>query len=205
MHKMAMLLAAALGLAACQKPAEPVAPQDGIATGSSATPPVEASASIEAQPVAAAKIALDGEGLRFVGQTGTTRLIAFGTPRALIEKAATAALGSEGERSALDECGAGPMQFTTFAGLKLNFQNDKFLGWTAEDDAKLTTMDGIGPGTRRSEVEDARTVQMTPNSTLGAEFSLGDPEQDAIGGFFESSDKTARVASLYAGLTCFFR
>ena len=205
MHKMAMLLAAALGLAACQKPTEPVAPQDGIATGSSPVTPVEASGSISAQPVAAPKIALDGEGLRIVGQTGTTRLIAFGTARALIEKAAAAASGSDGKRGALDECGAGPMQLTTFAGLKLNFQNDKFLGWTAEDDAKLTTMDGIGPGTRRSEVEDARTVQMTPNSTLGAEFSLGDPEQDAIGGFFESSDKTARVASLYAGLTCFFR
>ena len=97
------------------------------------------------------------------------------------------------------------MQFTTFAGLKLNFQDDKFLGWAAENDPKLTTMDGIGPGTKRSEVEAARKVTIIPDSTLGAEFSLGDPEQNAIGGFFESSDKSARVASLYAGLTCFFR
>ena len=205
MHRAVILLAAALGLAACQNSAEPVVPQDGIATGSSEALQVEASGPDAAEPVAAPKIALDGEGLRFVGQTGTTRLIAFGTPRALIEKAAAAALGSEGKRGALEECGAGPMQFTTFAGLKLNFRDDEFLGWTAENDTKLTTMDGIGPGTRRSEVEAARTLTMTPDSTLGAEFSLGDPEQHAIGGFFESSDKAASVASLYAGLTCFFR
>ena len=204
MRRAAIFLAAALGLAACQKSAAPVIPQDGIATGSSETLPIEASAPA-AEPVAAPKIALDGEGVRFVNQTGTTRLIAFGTPRALIEKAAAAAVGTEGKRSELGECGAGPMQFTTFAGLKLNFQDDKFLGWTAENDPKLTTMDGIGPGTKRSEVEATRTVRLIPDSTLGAEFSLGDPEQDAIGGFFISSNKAARVASLYAGLTCFFR
>lgn len=204
MHR-AILLAATLGLAACQKPVVPDLPEGNLAIGSPKVPPVEVSALATADPVAAPKIALDGEGLRFVSQTGNTRLIAFGTPRALIEKAAAAALGSEGKRSALEECGAGPMQFTTYTGLKLNFQDDKFLGWTAEDDAKLTTMDGIGPGTKRSKLEAARAVTMTPDSTLGAEFSLGVPEQGSIGGFFGGSDKPARVASLYAGLTCFFR
>ena len=78
------------------------------------------------------------------------------------------------------------------------FQNDTFQGWFI-DEAGLTTVDGVGVGSTRAALEDSGTVEMTPDSTLGAEFSLGE-----MGGFL-SAPTGGEVDSLYAGLTCFFR
>lgn len=157
-------------------------------------------------PQIAGRIALDGQGLRLVdASSGATRLVEFGASRKHAEALAEAALGGIRKRTELGECGAGPMQFSAYPGLTLNFQNDKLVGWTAEGTGDLATMDGIGPGVGRSVVEDARQVAMVADSTLGAEFTLGPSALGAIGGFFNGKGSGTKVQSLHAGTTCFFR
>ncbi len=142
--------------------------------------------------------ALDGEGLRMVIPSGATRLIPFGSERRVVENAVGRALGKGGTRSSLDECGAGPMEFSKIDGLSLNFQDDRFVGWTLDASSPLTTIDGVGAGSTRAEIEQSRTVTLVEDSTLGAEFRAG-----GIGGFFDGEG--GRVNLLYAGTQCFFR
>lgn len=141
--------------------------------------------------------ALDSEGLRMVIPSGATRLIAFGSERQAVENAVGRALGKGGSRSSNDECGAGPMQFSTINGFTLNFQDGKFVGWNIDGTLGLTTIDGMGVGSNRAVLEQSRTIAMQ-DSTLGAEFSTG-----GIGGFLDEEGDT--VSMLYAGTQCFFR
>lgn len=142
--------------------------------------------------------ALDGEGLRMVIPSGATRLLAFGMPRKTVEDAIVRSLGKAGTQGTLEECGAGPIEFSRVDGLTLNFQDGAFIGWMLQPPSPLTTLDGIGIGTTRSQAEASRRISMIPDSTLGAEFDAG-----GIGGFFDGEGGT--VSLLYAGTQCFFR
>ncbi|WP_428152245.1 hypothetical protein [Brevundimonas sp.] len=190
----ALAFAALTVLAACDRTqtpppaAEPATP---------ATAPVEGAAT-PAQ--SAGGLAIEGEGLRLFDATGAARAIPFGTPQATAIAAVAASVGGAAPQvTTNEECGAGPTQFAQFSnGLQLLFQNETFQGWFI-DKAGLTTVDGVGVGSTRAALEESGTVAMTPDSTLGAEFSLGE-----MGGFL-SAPTGGEVDSLYAGLTCFFR
>lgn len=191
-------------LAGCQgdAPSEPV--RDPVATteptaGAAPAPVVTPSAQ-----AAAPGLALDVEGLRLVLETGSTRLLAFGAPRAQAEAAVMSAGRHQPERTAIEECGAGPIEITAFGPLQLNFQDGTFVGWFLEAKGP-STIDGIAVGSTRAEVESSRTLTMVPDSTLGEEFVLGDLASPNIGGFFDGPGEQARVTHLYAGTNCFFR
>lgn len=198
------ILLACLLLAACGSAED--APEQAATTGAPVTAeePVAASdpaaepSSDTGTTIEAPVPALDGEGLRMVAPSGSTRLLAFGMGRTLVENAVARALGQGGTKSRIGECGAGPMEFSKLGGLKLNFQNDKFIGWSLQPPATLTTIDGIGIGRTKAEIENSRTLAMVEGSTLGEEFSIG-----GIGGFLDGEGGT--VSMLYAGTQCFFR
>ncbi|MBU2377928.1 MAG: aspartate-semialdehyde dehydrogenase [Alphaproteobacteria bacterium] len=188
----ALAFAAATGLAACDR----------------SVPPTEAPAQTPAAPADAATpaqsdggLAIEGEGLRIFDAMGAARALPFETPQATVIAAVTASIGGMApEETSNAECGQGATQFATYSnGLQLLFQDGKFNGWFL-DQAGLTTVDGVGVGTTRAALAEARTVEMVPDSTLGAEFSAGD-----IGGFLTSTAADATVESLYAGGNCFFR
>ena len=191
-----LVAVALVALAACDQASQAPKPTTG-------TPAPAAPSSVEKpqRPTLQGGLTIDGEGLRRFSSEGTATPLAFGTAQdAVLTAVATSLGGNVPAIRTNGECGAGPTQFARFRnGLQLDFQAQRFIGWTL-DQPGLTTADGVGVGSARSTVEDSRTVDLVPNSTLGVEFSSGD-----LGGFFDGTGADAKVVSLYAGQTCFFR
>ena len=202
MAKHSMACAAILLLGACQPAAAPIDDPAVI----KADPAARAVA--RKAEAAEAALTLDAKGLRLVDTaTGSTSLLAFGTPRATAEAAVGKIAGVIDDSSSNDECGAGPMQFARYDGLTLNYQDGKFVGWNLMNEAGApvyTTMSGIGIGTTRAKASESVTIMSVEGSTLGEEFSIGTGDA-VIGGLFAKAGATAPIDSLYAGTNCFFR
>lgn len=183
-------LLASLVLFACASPEGPDGPPRSVPPGPEAT---------------AGTVVLDGEGLRLVGpRTGSTRLVAFGTPEAEVVALVEGVLGALAEQSENLECGAGPVQFASWPdGFMLLAQDGAFGGWAlngiAAEPSSLSTMAGLGIGTTRAEL-DAAYDATVEESSLGAEFTAGD-----LYGVLSGFDADDRVENLWAGLSCNFR
>lgn len=190
-----LALAVVVLMAACDRTPDPAAVE------AAASPAAVETAAPPAPVQADGGLAIEGEGLRIFDETGAARALPFGTPQATVIAAVSAATGGMApEQSTNEECGAGPTQFAGYTdGIQLLFQDEKFAGWFL-DTPGLTTADGIGVGSTRAALDAARTVSLTQDSTLGIEFSAGD-----LGGFLTADGAAGAVASLHAGLTCFFR
>lgn len=195
----AIALVAALALTACDAPEAPAVP--GVAPALVPATPAAAPAPAPAVAAAEGGLAIEGEGLRLFSASGSATPIPFGTPQTNVLKAVTASVGGTTPAVATNgECGEGPVQFAEYSnGLKLAFQGERFAGWFL-DEAGLTTVDGVGVGATRAALDEARTIDIDTDSTLGVEFRAGD-----IGGFLTADGAAGVVESLYAGTTCFFR
>ncbi|RYF95534.1 MAG: hypothetical protein EON95_01095 [Caulobacteraceae bacterium] len=196
----AMALAALL--TACGQPVEDSTP---AAPAAPVTPaPVEpVTPAVPATPAAAGGVALDQEGLRLVSESGSTRLVAFGTPTADAVAALSSVLGNPADRSTNSECGAGPTEFVSWPNdLDALFLDGKFSGWSAGRDsgAKVTTMDGIGVGSSRQQLTAAFGNLKVEESTLGIEFNAGD-----ISGILDKDGPAGKVETLWGGTSCVFR
>ena len=125
--------------------------------------------------------------------------IPFSADRAQAEKALATVLGEPENREENAECGAGPMQFTRYdSGFTVNFQDGRLTGWFFDAaNPKVALENGVTVGTPRDRVAGSPQFEPIEGSTLGEEFALG----DAVGGFIVDG----KVASLYAGVNCFFR
>lgn len=195
----AILAGAVLLLAACS--GEVPAPQEPVPATSATETPRNEAAPIAARSSEAAQLLIDGEGLRQVDPSnGGTPLVAWGTPRATVDQMVGAALGVAVDKSLSQECGAGPLEFSRFGPLTLNYMDGRLVGWYLDGRSKtpLATVSGIGIGSTRAQVMDVLKPQLIEDSTLGDEFYS---DGEGLGGFFEDG----KVASLYAGTTCFFR
>jgi hypothetical protein len=163
------------------------------ATGNDATAP--------AAPIADRRaVVLEATGLRVVNsEGGAARPLAFGMPADQTLQALTAAFGRPPvERGTNAECGAGPLEIVQWeGGFTALFQEDRFAGWGAG--AGLATVDGIGIGSTRRDLERSQDPQIEPSS-LGTEFSAG-----GLGGILASDDPGAEITELWAGVTCHFR
>jgi hypothetical protein len=193
-----------LGLLAACKPADKP-PTDETAVPSA--PPVP-EAKADGPAAATTAVALDAEGLRFIDKaSGKASLLAFGVPREQAERALANVAGKADDRSDNNECGAGPMAFTRFDAMTLNFQDGKFVGWFLgnEKGAKdYSTASGIGIGTTRAKAKQSVTITDIEDSTLGEEFSIGTGDT-VVGGMFAEPGDAAKVDALFAGVNCFFR
>lgn len=190
----ALVFAAVAALAACNRAEQPAAAETPAPAAEAAAPAAEPSAPAQAG------LAIEGEGLRIFDASGAARAIPFGTPQATALAAVAASVGGAApEVTTNEECGAGPIQFAQFAdGIQLLFQGETFQGWFLREPG-LTTVNGIGVGSTRAALNEAFTVEMVPDSTLGFEFTAGE-----LGGFLTADGAAGTVESLYAGLTCFF-
>lgn len=190
-------------LAACTPADKPPADETAVP---SAPPVPEAKA--DGPAAATTAVALDAEGLRFIDKaSGKASLLAFGVPREQAEKALANVAGKADDRSENNECGAGPMAFTRFDAMTLNFQDGKFVGWFLgnEKGAKdYSTASGIGIGTTRAKAKQSVTITDIEDSTLGEEFSIGTGDT-VVGGMFAEPGDAAKVDALFAGVNCFFR
>lgn len=194
---------ALIGLLAACKPAADSVPAE---KEPAALPVPEAKA--DGPAAASTAISLDGEGLRFVDKAnGKTSLLAFGVPRSQAEEALARVMGKESDRSSNAECGTGPMDFTRYDAMTLNFQDGKFAGWFLGNEPgadQYSTMNGIAVGTPRAKAAASATIVMAEDSTLGEEFSIGEGE-NGVGGMFAAPGDDAKIDALFAGVNCFFR
>lgn len=192
-----------IGLLAACKPAADSAPADSDPVA----PPVP-EAKADGPAAATTGVALDGEGLRFVDKaSGKASLLAFGVPRVQAEEALARVAGTLDDRSTNEECGAGPMDFTRFDAMTLNFQGGKFVGWFLGNEPgadQYSTLSGIAIGTARAKAAESVTLVMMEDSTLGEEFSLGSGD-NTVGGMFAAPGDAAKIDALFAGANCFAR
>jgi hypothetical protein len=141
-----------------------------------------------ATPAATRRHVLTGRGL----EPG----LIFGITREQAVAAATSAFGAPTRSEHNDECGEGPMDFVSFDGLQLGFQEGRLAGWSlSEAQPPLRTAGGLGIGSPRSAL---RGAEVDEESSLGPEFAI-----DGVGGILDQSG--ARVEALWAGLPCQFR
>jgi hypothetical protein len=175
-------------------------------------PPSEAAASAGADDPAppAAHVALDSEGLRLVErERGSSRPLPFGSDWQAVESALTRLWGPPSSTAALPDCGADPPTQITWAhGFTAVMQGDRFVGWSAHSprpagvalpSRTITTMAGLGIGSRRGDVESAYAIDVGATS-LGTEFTAG-----GIAGLFADGTADAPVTALWAGTVCIFR
>jgi hypothetical protein len=154
---------------------------------------------------AAAVLALDSGGLRVVNSTtGATRSLTFGMKEADALTIVTKLRGKPKSSGVNSECGAGPLGFAQWNdGLTMQFQNGRFVGWDLGDrnpeSKRLTTLAGIGIGSTRTALTAAYSTTVSQTS-LGTEFTAG-----KLSGLLSGSQKTAKVTSLWSGITCSFR
>lgn len=175
-----VLAAAALALASCDNSSQPPAGSEPLRPST--------------EEVAANEVLLNGQGL-----TAGPEAFYFAAGQKEVEAAVARALGKASDSGTNEECGAGPVDYSSFpGGLTVNFQNGSLVGWFWGDEAENISLEGgISIGAPRSEIEAEEGFAPIGDSTLGEEFSLG----DRIGGFFEGD----RLSVLYAGTQCFFR
>lgn len=182
--------------------------EEQTGTHSIARPPVAAK-SAQPNPVRrpkpANKAVLDSDGVTFDSPAGKTLEYAFGSPQDEVEAMAGEMFGPPQERSGNTECGAGPMVFTRYGPLTLNFQDGKLVGWMAREGAQVVTGDGVRPGIFMRDLKVTRSARMIADSTLEGEFDYLAADGHTIGGFVKGEGRDATVDSLYAGVNCFFR
>lgn len=182
--RIAMVLVSTLALAACG------------AAESGDTPPDEATSA--AAEGAKDEIDLNADGLTVPPQDGDDALeVPFGSMRAATEATLALVLGDVISRQENGECPAGPMETTEYEGLTLNFQEGRFVGWFAS--APYTPLE------TREAIIAGGGIELMQDSTLGDEFTFGDPETMVISGMFGEGGDDALVASLWAGTNCIFR
>ena len=173
----------------------------GCDSGTVPSPAERQQGSVGASAVAANMVELRPEGL-----AAGSEAFYFAAGQREVEAALAAALGPALRTGMNNECGAGPVTFTDFAGgLTAHFQEGLLVGWNwhlAQDgDAPprgtVRLAGAVQVGSARTVAEAAPGFAMVAGSTLGEEFALG----ERIGGFV-ADDK---VEMLYAGTQCFFR
>lgn len=184
------VLALVLALSGCDKPA-PAAPPP--ATAAPAPMPL--------------RLALSSDGLIAVmADSGATQALPFLRPKSQTLVTMTRAELTRGKESVNTECGAGPLTFVEWPdGLSLMFQDDRFVGWSADErgSGTLTFMNGVGIGSSRAELVAAFPGTKVEETTLGVEFTL--PGDGRAGGLLNGRDQAAKVTDLWAGVTCMFR
>lgn len=151
-------------------------------------------------------VALDGEGLRAIDpSTGSTSLVAFGTPGELAITLLTGAFGDPSGSSEANECGRGPTDAVNWGGLSIAIDaaDDTFVGWSIADTDNapvITTIDGLGIGSTVAELQASRTVEFADGGTLGPEYvdatsswlTTGTTDEDTVAAILTGENCAAR-------------
>jgi hypothetical protein len=166
-----------------------------------ATPEATTEAEARPSPPDLALALGDGAIYAVVGETGVTRRVELGAPRAQVVALVSAAYGPPREEGRLEECGEGPVEFVSFGrGLTAYFQDGLLSGWAARDDPSLGTLAGVRVGVTRAELRAAAPDAGVGETTLGEEF-----DAEGVSGLLSGPEPDARVEALWSGTACVFR
>jgi len=137
---------------------------------------------------------LDGEVLQLGGSSPT--IMAIGAPKAEALAAVTAAVGAgPAEAAAYEGCGAGAIDYASYAnGLILLFQDGALAGWQSTK-ADLSSRTGIHVGSTKAELDAAYPGLTYEDNTIGSAFMAG-----GMGGYLDEAK--AKVERLNVGVTC---
>ncbi|WP_294327704.1 hypothetical protein [uncultured Sphingomonas sp.] len=154
----------------------------------------DAPAGAEAAARNAIALNLAPDGLQTVAGA-SSRALSFGAPADIALRVVEAATQTLPERSRNADCGEGPLDIATYPRIAVYFQEGRFVGWSARGRG-LTTMGGVGIGSKRADVESVIDAPVEETS-LGREFSSG-----GLSGLYDAKDN---VSALWAGSTCIAR
>ena len=179
-------------LAGCSEPDEskPLRQSPADGTGTPAT-----------QAAHETRLMVTDRGL-IVSDRAGSHTITFGGPAATAVAAARQIYGQPENLESLEECGAGPIEVSQFAGLTLAAQDGKFVGWWLDGRAKPPlpkTAAGIGIGSTRAELDAAYPLEEF-ESSLGDEFTA-----NGLAGLISGEGKSGKITHLWAGATCIMR
>jgi len=127
----------------------------------------------------------------------------FGLPRAEIVAVVAAIRGPVTRPDSSAACADGPMQFSHFGPLTLNFRDGRWVGWSLEGppgEAPIRNEWGVGIASPREEVPalamdgDVVTISQRGNQ---AEFTVG-----RMHGTLSDATPEAIIKSLWAGTIC---
>lgn len=174
----------------------------GACDSGSVPPPSEQQQLRAPSPAAEAQaVSLTGDGI-----SAGPEAFLFAAGKNEVEGALEGVLGKPVGSGTNEECGAGSMDFTDFAGgLTVNFQQGSMVGWfwrlpqdgDASSKAEISVPGDVQLGTSAVDASGADGFDLIDESTLEGEFSLG----NKLGGFIENDE----VSTLYSGVQCFFR
>jgi hypothetical protein len=193
---LALILACACGDIPASDGSAGATVTDSAADGAAGAISTEAS---DQAAVDSAFLSLEGEGLRaFLASTGSARPLPFGTPAADALRFLNAVLEATPVDEGLNaDCA---VEYATWEnGLTAWFALGRFAGWSVGRGSPLTTVNGIGLGATRSQLEEAYDPVIT-RSSLGEEFAAG-----GLAGVLESAAPDARIQHLWSGQTCIAR
>lgn len=153
-------------------------------------------------------LALEAGGVRLVTlASGSTRPVGFGATAAEANAAVALTQGQRGQEAQLSDCSAvesGRLIHTSWPENGLDIATDpatgRFVGWNVSRPG-LATMNGIGVGTTRADLERAFTVEMVTDSSLEHEFQIGDGEY-GLSGLLDGPGPNARVIVMWSGTVC---
>ncbi|MGB3788538.1 MAG: hypothetical protein WA949_11050 [Phormidesmis sp.] len=151
-------------------------------------------------------LALNGSGLQLTGANAEgSKGVTFGEGIDDATEVASLVLGQPAPPQVNNECGAGPIEFTSWDnGFALHAMNGELVGWSLRSrdvtGTQLFTDKGIGIGRSRSELESAYSTTIE-ESTLGTEFAA----DDALFGILSSDAPDATIDYMWAGTSCNFR
>ncbi len=151
-------------------------------------------------------LALNGSGFQLVGSGAEgSRSVTFGEDIDEATEAASLVLGQSEPPQVNSECGAGPIEFTSWEnGLSLHAMDGELVGWSLRSHnttgTPLSTDKGIGIGRSRSDLEAAYSTTVE-QSTLGTEFAT----DGSLYGILSSDAPDATIEDMWAGTSCNFR
>jgi hypothetical protein len=205
------LLAAALALAGCGN-AQPGNDADMVEANlddlnAMATDvPSEADNRIYPGSNAVAGDVIPGQEVMFTGEGLGVAMIglhlgqhyAFGRPRWEIVAMATNVRGAPTGSGTQANCREGPIDYVDFRNLRVNFQQDRFVGWdAAPGDPPVRDEWNFHIGNPRDDITAFGTEIRYRRTRRGFEFDAG-----GLRGLLSSGRPDAIVTDLWAGVTC---
>jgi len=181
--------------------AAPAASTTSAATSVTSAAPSVSGAAASTPAAGRPQLILQVDGLG-VATGGSIRQLPFGTAAATVSTALTTTLGSP-RTTRQPECGQGARTQLDRQGFSVLIDGTRFVGWT-DDGAggrHLTTADGLGVGSTLAQVRGRLAGVQVVTDTLGPEFS----SDGGLSGLLSGTSASAKVTTLYAGETCFFR
>lgn len=116
-------------------------------------------------------------------------------------KVAVKVWGQPSDSGLMPECGAGPIEYTTFEnGLTLHFQDGNFVGWTTQFQHGPSLRNGFGIGSTVADAAAFAGPAEIEETSIGPEFW-----GENFYGTATTAEMGGQVELFWSGVSCIFR